>query len=214
MNSPVELEQDFRQLFLDDTVFLDVRAEVEFAKGAFPSAINLPILNTKERELVGTCYKQQGQEQAIALGHQLVCGDVKQQRIAAWCEVLEANPQAQLFCWRGGMRSNLTQQWMKEAGVSIPLIPGGYKALRHVLLNELSAAGKAPMVIIGGKTGAAKTPLINDCATGVDLEGIAHHRGSSFGRRVIEPPCQASFENKLAIDVLKKRQGQYRNHYL
>ncbi len=196
----------FRQLFLNDTPFLDVRAEVEFAKGTFPTAFNEPILNTHERHQVGTCYKQQGQNKAIELGHQLVSGEIKQQRIDRWCQFARNHPGAHLYCWRGGMRSNLTQQWMKQAGVDIPLIPGGFKALRHVLLAELEAAAKSPLVIIGGKTGAAKTPFINALATGIDLEGFAHHRGSSFGRRVQEPPCQVDFENKLAIALLKKRE--------
>lgn len=196
---------DFRRLFLQDTPFLDVRAEVEFEKAAFPSSRNYPILNTDEREQVGTCYKQQGREAATKLGHELVSGELKQQRIEAWCEFAQNTPNAHMYCWRGGMRSNLAQQWMQQAGVEIPLIPGGYKALRAVLLDELEIAAGKPMVIIGGKTGAAKTPMINQLATGIDLEGYAHHRGSSFGRRVIEPPCQASFENVLAIALLKAR---------
>ena len=198
--------EHFHQLFLNDTPFLDVRAEIEFEQGSFPTAVNRPILNTEERHSVGSCYKQKGQNKAIELGHQLVSGEVKQQRIDRWCQFAQENPQAHLYCWRGGMRSNLTQQWMKDAGVDIPLIPGGFKALRRVLLNQLEAAAAAPMFIIGGKTGTAKTPFVNEVATGIDLEGFAHHRGSSFGRRVEEPPSAVNFENNLAIDVLKKRQ--------
>ena len=195
----------FRDLLRSDTPFLDVRAELEFAAGTLPGSFNIPILNNDERHQVGTCYKQQGQAQAIELGHQLVSGDTKQQRIARWCQFAKDNPNAHLYCWRGGMRSNLTQQWMQQAGVDIPLIEGGYKALRRVLLDEIEATAHSPMIIIGGKTGTAKTPLINELATGIDLEGFAHHRGSSFGRRVEEPPCQVNFENRLAIELLKKR---------
>ena len=122
----VPLEQ-LRQLFLNDTPFIDVRAEVEFAKGAFPTSFNEPILNNDERHRVGTYYKQQGKDQAIALGHQLVCGTTKQRRIDSWCRFARDNPSAHLYCWRGGMRSNLAQQWMRQAGVDIPLIPGGFK---------------------------------------------------------------------------------------
>ena len=61
-------------------------------------------------------------------------------------------------------------------------------------------------MVIGGKTGVAKTPLINELMTGIDLEGFARHRGSSFGRRIGNPPCQINFENALAIDLLKKRE--------
>ena len=51
---------DFKQLFLSDTPMIDVRAPVEFDKGAFPSSINAPLMNNQEREAVGTCYKKNG----------------------------------------------------------------------------------------------------------------------------------------------------------
>ncbi|HCQ35909.1 MAG TPA: tRNA 2-selenouridine(34) synthase MnmH, partial [Alcanivorax sp.] len=53
---------------------LDVRAPVEFAKGAFPTASNLPLLDDNERHRVGIRYKQQGQQAAIDLGNELVSG--------------------------------------------------------------------------------------------------------------------------------------------
>ena len=206
MARPVIESDQFLQLFLSDTPFLDVRAEGEFAKGCFPFSYNVPILDDEERHLVGTCYKQQGQEEAIQLGHKLVSGDNKATRIKAWCDFKEANPAAAIFCWRGGMRSNLSQQWIDEAGVEIPLIKGGFKALRNFLLAELERLlAETELVIIGGRTGSAKTPLINQLPTGLDLEGFAHHRGSSFGRRVHEPPSQVSFENQLIIAWLKCR---------
>ena len=208
MANVVSGTEKLRRLLLDDTPFLDVRAEVEFEKGTLPTAFNVPILNTEERHQVGSCYKQKGQDNAIELGHRLVSGKIKQQRIESWCQSIEQRPDAHLYCWRGGLRSNLTQQWLLAAGTDIPLIDGGYKALRRVLLDEIDKAAQQPIVIIGGKTGSAKTVLINELATGIDLEGWANHRGSSFGRRVIEPPCQIDFENKLAIDILKKRHHQ------
>jgi tRNA 2-selenouridine synthase len=200
--SPVE--RDFRQIFLHDIPLLDVRAEIEYARGSFPSASNMPILNTDERARVGTTYKQCGQEAAIGLGHALVQGQVKADRVAAWCKFARNNAQAQVFCWRGGMRSNLAAQWMAEAGCPLPVIPGGYKALRGYLMHTTIAAAKSvPLVVIGGRTGVAKTPLVRELATGIDLEHHAHHRGSSFGRHATDPPSQVDFEHRLAIDLLK-----------
>ena len=204
MSSELVLPADFRKLLKAGSPFLDVRAEVEFVKGAMPNAFNVPILNTDERHQVGVCYKQKGQEKAVELGHFLVSGKTRQQRLDAWCQFLKANPSASLYCWRGGMRSNLTQQWMHAEGLDIELVPGGYKALRKVILTELEGISASSIIVIGGKTGTAKTPLINSLGTGVDLEGFAHHRGSSFGRRVHEPPCQANFENALAVDIMQK----------
>ena len=46
-----------------------------------PAAINLPLMNNDERAAVGTCYKQQGSDAALALGHKLVAGEIRQQRM-------------------------------------------------------------------------------------------------------------------------------------
>ncbi len=39
----------------------------------------------------------------------------------------------------------------------------------------------------------------------IDLEGLANHRGSSFGRRLGGQPTQIGFENALSIALLKAR---------
>lgn len=208
MTDNVATAECFRELFLADTPFLDVRAEVEFAKGHFPTSENMPILNDAERHTVGTCYKQKGREAAVELGHQLVAGSTKEARIEAWCDFANRHPSAHIYCWRGGMRSNYARQWMRDAGVDIPVVEGGYKALRRVLIEEIEdTAAHVPMVRIGGKTGTAKTPLVNELAFSVDLEGHANHRGSSFGRRVSGSPTQVLFENALGIDLVRKRQS-------
>ncbi|XOT95749.1 tRNA 2-selenouridine(34) synthase MnmH, partial [Alcaligenes pakistanensis] len=64
----------YRDLFLNDVPLMDVRAPIEFSKGAFPGALNLPLMNDEERHQVGICYKQHGQDAAIALGNKLVSG--------------------------------------------------------------------------------------------------------------------------------------------
>lgn len=197
---------DLEALFLADTPLMDVRAEVEFDKGAFPTAINRPLLRDAEREQVGTCYKQSGQDAAIELGHQLVAGATKEERIRAWCDWARANPEGRLYCFRGGLRSRITQGWMREAGVDYPLIEGGYKAMRAKLIREIErAAEQAPKVIISGRTGTGKTLVLTDLPGHIDLEGLAEHRGSAFGRFLEVQPTQINFENRLAIALLKHR---------
>jgi tRNA 2-selenouridine synthase len=196
----------FCQLFLDDTPFLDVRAEVEFEKGAIPGSVNLPILHSEEREKVGICYKELGQDQAVDLGHSLVHGKIKEARVAAWQDFISANRGAHLYCWRGGTRSALAQEWLKDVGVDIQRVPGGYKALRTAILEELeNLVAESKFIMVGGATGSAKTSLVNGLSTGVDLEGHANHRGSGFGRRVTPQPAQADFENALTISLMKIR---------
>ena len=74
---------EYGRLLLENRSLIDVRAPIEFTKGAFSHSINLPLMQDSEREKVGTCYKKHGQDAAIALGHELVKGNVKQQRIDA-----------------------------------------------------------------------------------------------------------------------------------
>jgi tRNA 2-selenouridine synthase len=197
----------YRDIFLNDVPLMDVRAPVEFHKGAFPLAINRPLMNDLEREQVGTSYKQQGQEAAIKLGHELVSGPLKQQRIEDWAAFAKANPQGLLYCFRGGLRSQITQQWLKsEAGIAYPRVIGGYKALRSYLIEVTDqAVAECDFVLIGGLTGSGKTEVLTQLNNALDLEGHANHRGSSFGKHATPQPAQISFENALAIDILKKR---------
>lgn len=196
--------ESFPDLFLKDTPLIDTRSPGEFAKGSFPSAVNLPLLSDSERAQVGTIYKQEGQAAAIKLGHQLVTGDIKAARVQQWCEFVRQHPQARLFCWRGGLRSQLTQAWMLEAGVACPRIVGGYKALRRFLIEQSSALSQTlPLILLAGMTGSGKTTLLVKLDRSIDLEGLANHRGSSFGRRANAQPSQIHFENALAIRLLK-----------
>lgn len=203
----METVSDYRQLFLDGVPLMDVRAPVEFGQGAFPGAINLPLMNDIERQQVGTCYKQRGQQAAIALGHSLVSGEVRSARIAAWAAFARAHPHGVLYCFRGGLRSQITQQWLQaDAGIAYPRVAGGYKALRGFLLDTTQQAADAcAFVVLGGLTGTGKTELIAQLPCGLDLEHHANHRGSSFGQRVTGQPAQIDFENQLAIDLLRKR---------
>ncbi len=190
------------------TPLLDVRAPVEFQVGAIPGAVNLPILNDQERERIGTTYKQQGSEAAVALGYELVSGDNKQQKLQAWRDFLGKNPDAILYCFRGGMRSHITQAWLKEAGVEVPLIIGGYKAVRNALLqvNENAVKKEFPFLVVAGPTGVGKTDFLKTVEAQyptVDLEGIAKHRGSAFGHiEQQSQPSQVDFENLLALRFL------------
>lgn len=196
---------DYRALFLNDTPFIDTRAPVEFAKGAFPGAVNLPLMTDDERAKVGTCYKQQGQEAAIAMGHKLVNGETKNARVESWREFAQNNPQGYLYCFRGGLRSQICQQWLTEAGLAYPRVIGGYKAMRRFLIETLEqVARERKFLLIAGRTGAAKTELLTQLPNSVDLEGHARHRGSAFGRRVGGQPTQINFENALAIDLLRR----------
>jgi len=197
--------KDFRALFLRNTPMMDTRAPLEFTRGAFPHTISLPLMTDAERTKVGTCYKQQGQDAAIQLGHELVSGQIKDERVQQWLAFAAANPDGYLYCFRGGLRSQISQRWLAEAGCEYPRITGGYKAMRRFLIDALErVVDQRTAIILSGRTGCAKTDLLNTLPNSVDLEGLAHHRGSTFGKRPAGQPSQIDFENSLAIQLLRK----------
>jgi tRNA 2-selenouridine synthase len=200
----------FREILLNNTPLIDARAPVEFNKGSLPSATNLPLLNDKERMQVGIRYREAGQNAAIQLGEALVSGTIREQRLQEWMEFVERHPDALLFCFRGGLRSQTVQTWLARAGVDIPRVAGGYKALRRYLLNVIEeVCACCSFILVAGKTGCAKTQLVNSSSPSIDLEGLANHRGSAFGRRVQPQPTQINFESALAIALLRLPYEQY-----
>jgi len=192
-------------LFLNDTPLLDVRAPTEFREGAFPQAVNRPLIDDTERHEIGKTYKDQGQDAAIELGVRLVSGSAKASRIDSWKAFAEANPDGVLYCFRGGMRSRISQQWLRDTtGIVYPRVRGGYKALRRFLIDQLEEnSPKVRPVVLGGRTGVGKTRLLHRLTPHLDLEDLAWHRGSAFGRHATPQPPQISFENALSIAVLK-----------
>ncbi|WP_419204314.1 tRNA 2-selenouridine(34) synthase MnmH [Bordetella trematum] len=194
-------------LFLNSLPLMDTRAPVEFAKGAFPGAVNLPLMNDREREQVGLCYAREGQQAALELGHRLVSGPLRQARLQAWADFARAHPEGYLYCFRGGLRSQIVQTWLRtEAGIDYPRIEGGYKAMRSLLLDTLErGVAECGLLVLGGMTGTGKTEVLQRLPDSLDLEGHARHRGSSFGRQAEPQPAQIDFDNQLAIDMLRKR---------
>jgi tRNA 2-selenouridine synthase len=198
----------YRELLLQQTPMIDVRAPAEFAKGALPSAVNLPFINDEERHLIGICYKEKGQQAAIDLGNELVKGDKKAQRVEAWKQFIEKHPNAVVYCARGGLRSQISQQWLADSGINCTQIEGGYKSLRTFLLQYLGDSCRTErFTLLSGMTGTGKTDIIKTLNTSIDLEGHANHKGSSFGRPLNEQPSQIDFENNLTLALLKVREN-------
>ncbi|ARS52170.1 tRNA 2-selenouridine(34) synthase MnmH [Kushneria konosiri] len=187
------------------SLLIDVRAPIEFDHGTLPGAINLPLMDNDERAQVGTCYRQKGGDAALRLGHQLVSGTLKESRVEAWCEVLARHPDALIYCARGGQRSGIAQQWLAERGLEVARLKGGFKAARRTLMSITEQAAEAPSLVIAGLTGCAKTDMIKALDSGIDLEGHARHKGSSFGRQPGQPPTQINFEHALAMDLAARR---------
>ncbi len=196
--------EDYASILMSGVPLLDVRAPIEFAQGAFPAAVNFPLMNDEERQRVGLRYKQAGQDSAIVLGHELVGGDIKEQRVAQWLRFAKDHPEGYLYCFRGGLRSRISQQWLAEAGLTYPRIIGGYKAMRSFLIEQLGhCIAQSKFVLVAGFTGCGKTEVIQNLEATIDLEKLAHHRGSSFGKHATDQPVQIDFDNSLAIAFMR-----------
>jgi tRNA 2-selenouridine synthase len=190
----------FRLLSMNNKMsVIDVRSQGEYEKAHFENTSNIPILSDSHRHDVGLTYKIEGSEGAKALGHKLVSGNYKDELIRQWCESIKRHPQepALIFCWRGGLRSRLAQDWVHQNGCEVFRVDSGYKGIRQEALKALE--NPPPFVILSGMTGSGKTRLIHELQHFVDLEGIANHRGSAFGSHFgASQPQQATFENRLA----------------
>ncbi len=187
-----------------DLPLIDVRSNAEYNQGHIPGAINIPLLNDEHRKIIGTTYKKSGREAAIEQGFELVGPHFHE--IIKNAKLQCTSNEVIMYCWRGGMRSNITAWILTMAGFKVHLLKNGYKTYRQWVLNEFLLPRK--ILILGGKTGSGKTDLLQLLKDKGDqvicLETLAHHRGSAFGS--LGQPKQNTteqFENVLALELHK-----------
>jgi tRNA 2-selenouridine synthase len=188
----------------DEWPLIDVRSPAEFLQGHIPGAINLPLFSDDERAKVGTTYKKEGKDKAVLLGLEFV--GPKMADIVRQCSKISTNKHIRVHCWRGGMRSNSVAWLLRQAGFDVDVIPGGYKAFKQEVRDFI--AGQFPLLVLGGPTGSGKTKILHELKIlgmqVIDLEGLANHKGSSFGALGQETqPSTEHFENMLAFELLK-----------
>lgn len=197
----VTIENFIGKFRKEGLLLLDVRSESEYRQGHIPGAVNLPLLNDEHRAVVGTTYKKKGREAAVLSGFDLVgnkFGDFVRTALS-----LSENKQVMLYCWRGGMRSNIMAWILNMAGFKVTLLKGGYKTFRGWAREQFAV--KKKLFILGGRTGSGKTEVLKALGEKgeqvIDLEGLAHHKGSAFGALGEKPqPRNEHFENLLAIE--------------
>lgn len=181
------------------TPIIDVRSPKEFAQGHIPGAHNLPLFTDEERAIVGTLYKQQGRDAALLEGLRAV--GPKLASIVEQAKAIAPHGRIRVHCWRGGERSGSVAWLLDKAGFTeVHTLKLGYKAFR----NHVLASFTAPRVlgILGGYTGSGKTETLRHLQdlgqVVVDLEALAHHKGSSYGAIGEAPqPTTEQFENLL-----------------
>jgi len=194
----------------DDNI--DVRAPSEWAIDHLPGAINLPVLDDAERARVGTIYVQQDSFLARKIGAALVARNAARHLEGA----LRDKPggwRPLVYCWRGGQRSGSFATILAQIGWRVETLAGGYKAWRALVVKALyDTPVAAPVVVLAGNTGTAKTELLALLAARggqvIDLEGLAHHRGSLFGAMPGGQPSQKGFESALALALARLDPGR------
>ena len=175
-----------------------MRSENEFADDHIPSSINLPVLNNKERIIIGTQYKEnsfEARKQGAALINNNISKIIKK-------DLFEKKDKVLIYCWRGGLRSLSLYLVLKQIGFDVEILEDGYKSYRrHVVQFFEDEIEQFNFNQIKGVTGVGKTLFLKNLEKSsqvLDLEGIANHKGSILGDiPKFKQPNQKMFETKL-----------------
>lgn len=168
----------------DHFIPVDVRSPVEFLEGSIPGAVNIPLFSDEERKEIGTIYKKVGKDAAMWLAMEMVSPRIPAM-LSEIKHLSETNKSPIIHCWRGGMRSRAVATFMEFAGLPATRLEGGYKAYRQYSLEQIPKLMPERAIVLHGKTGIGKTEMLralkNKGYQVLDLEEMAHHRGSIFG---------------------------------
>jgi len=188
-------------LKLENALLIDVRSEGEFAEATIPDAVNIPVFENEERAAIGTLYHQAGPDHARRLGIKLIAPKLPQKITAI--DQLAGDKNLAVFCWRGGQRSQFMAALLDTMGYLVYRIIGGYKAYRQYVNAYLDRDGLTQKaVVLHGLTGVGKTEVLlaleERGLPTLDLEGLAEHRGSVYGKIGLPPsPSQKAFESSI-----------------
>lgn len=184
--APAEFLRRQRQ---EGLTLLDTRSPGEYLTGHIMGAKSLALFSDDERALVGTIYKQVDPRKALLEGLDIVGPKMRwlveeAERLSEADFHLPAKPPIGLYCWRGGSRSASMAWLLETSGFAVTRLDGGYKAYRHhvrAFIDHLPFNFR----VVDGSTGSGKTQFLHHLAEAgeqvLDLEGIAHHKGSAFG---------------------------------
>lgn len=188
----------------EDAIYIDVRSPGEFEEFHIPNALSIPLFSNDERAQVGTTYKQIGQGQAIELGIKIISNKLPD-LFAKFKKVVNENRHKKIivYCWRGGMRSGSIVSFLVSMKLPLIQLEGGIRSYRKLIQVELESFSNMskPYIVLEGNTGTHKTDILEALQEEnypvLDLEGLAAHRGSTFGGIGLSPRSQKEFERDL-----------------
>jgi tRNA 2-selenouridine synthase len=199
--SVIPVDVALAQLGRFDTI-VDVRSESEYDEDHIPGAISCPVLTDAERAEVGTMDRQQSSFEAKRRGAAHVSRNIARHLEHSFADK-PRTWKPLVYCWRGGNRSGAMTHILNRVGWQAQQLEGGYRAFRRAVLADLERlpAGLSLRVVCG-TTGSGKSRLLQHLgAAGVqvlDLEALAHHRGSVLGSLPAAPqPSQKRFETRI-----------------
>lgn len=200
---------------MEDKIFIDLRSPLEFSKGSIPGAINMPILNDKEREDVGTIYKKKSKKEAKVKGIQYASSKLSY----IYEKISSLNKQYEniiLFCWRGGLRSATVSSFLNVLGLNIYQLEGGYKQYRKYVIEYFNNNNfKHKFIVLHGYTGVGKTDILEELeklnVSILNLEYLAKNSGSVFGNINYknEKPISQKLFDALLFDSLRSNNSKY-----
>ncbi len=194
-----------QEFLLLNSPVIDVRSPGEFDHGHIPGAHNLPLFSNEERAVVGTLYKNKGRDAAMLEGLRFI--GPRMAELVERSRAIAPDGNIRVHCWRGGERSASVAWLLEKAGFEkVVTLVHGYKAFRKQVLD--SFIQPLGLRILGGYTGTGKTQLLHLLKERgeqvIDLEGLAKHKGSSYGGiGEAAQPTTEHFEN-LLWDELRK----------
>lgn len=200
----------------ENSFYIDVRSPAEYEEFHIDGAINIPIFSNEERAQIGTLYKQVGQDEAKELGVQFFSKKLPAlYELYKDCLNQHQDHKIIVYCWRGGMRSGSIVTFMAMMGLPLIQLEGGIRSFRKLIQAELEsfATINRKYIVLEGNTGTRKTDILlalqKQQYPVIDLEGLAGHRGSTFGGIGLKPKTQKEFERDLWMRLWELKDSPY-----
>ena len=187
--------------FSSYALIIDARTPHEYEEDRLPGAINLPVVDDEEFAEVGTTYVND-RHAAYLVGAAYASSNLAT-HIKTHITRYRPGDRLLVYCFRGGKRSRVWADTLRNIGFNTETLKGGWKEYRRWVLRSLETL---PAIfeyrVLSSLTGCGKTRLLHALELEgnqvLDLEGLASHRGSLLGAVPGQPqPAQKSFDSAL-----------------
>jgi len=193
--------------FASYALVIDARSPHEYAEDHIPGAVNLPVVDDGEFAEVGIQHKTD-KHAAYLVGVEYSLRNIADQ-IKPLISRYTPRDRFLVYCFRGGKRSRLWADNLRTIGFEVDLLAGGWKNYRRWVRSGLVVLPLAfSYRVLCGSTGCGKTRVLYELQRQgqqvLDLEALAHHRGSLLGDLPGDAqPTQKLFDSAL-LDAMRK----------